>query len=135
MPGIFHHLLLPDLRLMLQENDEYGLKEFCDALYAVDAAEVLQGLDNPADAEQVLSHGSIEKQAEIFSFIEPAQQIELVEAMDRQHLSRIIEAMAPDDRVALLEHLDEERVEAILPLVAQAERAPHRDAPTGRPGR
>lgn len=122
MPGIFHHLLLPDLRLMLLENDEYGLKEFCDALYAVDAAEVLQGLDNPADAEKVLSHGSIEKQAEIFSFIEPTQQIELVEAMDRQHLSKIIEAMAPDDRVDLLEHLDEERVEAILPLVAQVER-------------
>jgi magnesium transporter len=122
MPGIFHHLLLPDLRLMLQENDGQGLKEFCEALYPVDAAEVLQGLDNPTDAEKVLSHGSIERQAEIFSFIEPAQQIELVEAMNREHLSKIIEAMAPDDRVSLLEHLDEERVEAILPLVAQAER-------------
>lgn len=122
MPGIFHHLLLPDLRLMLQENDGHGLKEFCEALYPVDAAEVLHGLDNPAEAEKVLSHGSIEKQAEIFSFIDPAQQIELVEAMDRQHLSKIIEAMAPDDRVQLLEHLDEERVEAILPLVAQVER-------------
>jgi magnesium transporter len=122
MPGIFHHLLLPDLRLMLQENDAYGLREFCDALLPADAAEVLQGLDNPADAEKVLLHGPIEKQAEIFSFIEPTQQIELVEAMDRQHLSKIIEAMAPDDRVDLLEHLDEERIEAILPLVAQVER-------------
>lgn len=119
--GIYHHLLQPDLRLMLQENDELGLKEFCAALYPVVIAEVLQGLD-PAEADKVLAHGSMERQAEIFSFIDPVQQIELVEAMDRAHLSRLIEAMAPDDRVDLLEHLDEDHVEAILPLVAQAER-------------
>jgi magnesium transporter len=119
--GIYHHLLLPDLRLMLQENDQHGLREFCEALNPVVTAEVLQGLDSE-EARQVLSYGSIEKQAEIFSFIEPAKQIELVEAMQREHLSKLIEAMAPDDRVDLLEHLDEDHVEAILPLIAQAER-------------
>lgn len=121
-PGIFHDLLLPDLRLMLLEDDGHGMKEFCEALYPVDAAEVLQGLESPADFERVLSHGSLEKQAEIFSFIEPTKQVDLVESMNRQHLSKIIEAMAADDRVDLLEHLDEEHVEAILPLIAQAER-------------
>jgi magnesium transporter len=119
--GIYHHLLLPDLRLMLQEQDRNGLAEFCEALNPVVAAEVLQGL-KPDEVLRVLSHGSIEKQAEIFSFIEPTKQIELVEAMEREHLSRLIEAMAPDDRVDLLEHLDEDHVEAILPLIAQAER-------------
>lgn len=119
--GIYHHLLLPDLRLMLQEDDAHGLKEFCEALNPVVVAEVLQGLP-PNEAQRVLSHGALECQAKIFAFIEPTKQIDLVEAMDRQHLSKLIEAMAPDDRVDLLEHLDEERVEAILPLVAQAER-------------
>lgn len=119
--GIYHHLLQPDLKLMLEENDQYGLKEFCEALNPVVVAEVLQGLES-SDAQKVLAAGSINRQAEIFSFIEPKQQIELVEAIDRGHLSKLIEAMAPDDRVDLLEHLDEEHVEAILPLVAQVER-------------
>jgi len=119
--GIYHHLLQPDLRLMLQENDQYGLKEFCDTLNPVVVAEVLQGLP-PEDAQRVLACGSVDHQAEIFAFIEPKQQIELVETMDRAQLSKLIEAMAPDDRVDMLEHLDDEHVEAILPLVAQAER-------------
>lgn len=119
--GIYHHLLQPDLKLMLLENDQYGLKEFCEALNPVVVAEVLQGLESQ-DACNVLAAGSIDRQAEIFSFIEPTQQIELVETIDRGHLSKLIEAMAPDDRVDLLEHLDEEHVDAILPLLAQVER-------------
>lgn len=119
--GIYHHLLLPDLQLMLQENDVTGLQEFTEALNPVVVAEVLQGL-SPDEAQRVLFHASVEKQAEIFSFIEPAVQIDLVDSMERQPLSKLIEAMAPDDRVDLLEHLDEDRVEAILPLIAQVER-------------
>jgi magnesium transporter len=119
--GFYHHLLLPDLRLMLQEEDQRGLTEFCDALNPVVAAEVLEGLE-PQEARAVLSQAPLAKQAEIFSFIDPAAQIELVGAMERQQLSKLIEAMAPDDRVDLLEHLEEEQVEAILPLIAQAER-------------
>ncbi len=119
--GIYHDLLQPDLRLMLQENDQFGLQEFCEALNPVVVAEVLEGLE-PKQAERVLSQAGLERQAEIFSFVEPVQQIELVSAMDRQHLSKLIEVMAPDDRVDLLEHLDEEQVEALLPLVAQVER-------------
>ena len=65
---------------------------------------------------------NIDRQAEILEFIEPHQQLELVDAIDRKHLSQLIEAMSADDRVDLLEHMDEERVEQILPLIAQAER-------------
>ena len=61
-------------------------------------------------------------QAEIFECIEPKQQIELVASVDREHLSKLIEAMSADDRVALLEHMNEEQIEALLPLIAQAER-------------
>jgi magnesium transporter len=119
--GIYHHLLQPDLRLMLHENDEIGLHEFCEALYPVVVAEVLDGI--PVDeAWRVLNACRIERQAEIFEFIEPPQQLALVQGLDRKHLSKLIEVMAPDDRVDLLEHMDEEQVEQLLPLVAQAER-------------
>jgi len=119
--GIYHHLLQPDLRMMLQEDDELGLQEFCDALYPVVVAEVLEGLD-VQEAWRVLKSCSIARQAEILAFIEPQQQLELVDAIDRTHLSKLIEEMSSDDRVDLLEHLDEDRIEQILPLIAQAER-------------
>ena len=118
---VYNPLLQPDLRLMLSENDELGLQQFCDVLNPVIVAEVLQGL-GPADVWRVLSSTGIERQAEIFELIEPSQQIELVGSIDRQHLSQLVEAMSPDDRVDLLEHMDEEQLEALLPLIAQAER-------------
>jgi magnesium transporter len=119
--GIYQHLLLPDLRLMLQENDADGLKEFCEALYPVVVAEVLEGMD-VGEAWRVLNSCSIERQAEIFEFIDPPQQLEMVQEVDRKQLSKLIEVMAPDDRVDLLEHLDADQIEELLPLVAQAER-------------
>ncbi len=118
---VYNPLLQPDLRLMLFENDELGLQQFCEVLNPVIIAEVLLGLE-PSDTWRVLSSTGIERQAEIFEQIEPDQQIELVGSIDRQHLSQLVEAMSPDDRVDLLEHMDEEQLEALLPLIAQAER-------------
>lgn len=119
--GIYHHLLQPDLRMMLQEDDEFGMHEFCEALYPVVIAEVLEGM-SPDEAWRVLKTCSIPRQAEILEFIEPNQQVELVEVIERPHLSKLLEEMSADDRVDLLEHMDDEQVEQILPLIAQAER-------------
>lgn len=114
-------LLQPDLKLMLIEDDEVGMQQFCEVLNPVIVAEVLHGLDSKS-TWRVLSASPMERQAEIFEMIEPDQQIELVSSIDREHLSKLIEAMAPDDRVDLLEHMDEEQLESLLPLIAQAER-------------
>jgi len=114
-------LLQPDLKLMLLEDDQVGLQQFCEVLNPVIVAEVLQGME-PEDAWRVLSATDVQRQAEIFEFVDPVQQTELVESVDRQHLSKLIEAMSPDDRVDLLEHMDERQLESLLPLIAQAER-------------
>src|SRR5690606_1742547 len=50
-------------------------------------------------------------------------QIQLVDVIDRQNLSQLIEAMAPDDRADLLGRVDPDRVENLLPLIAKAERS------------
>ncbi|MED5400428.1 MAG: magnesium transporter [Planctomycetota bacterium] len=114
-------LLLPDLRELLDADDVVGLAEFCEALHPAAVAEVLEGLE--ADKSwKVLSSCSPVRQAEIFSFIDLPDQLELVETVPREQFSRLIEEMAPDDRVDLLERLDPERVDNLLPMVAQAER-------------
>ena len=119
---MYGQLLLPDLRMMLLDEDLDGLREFCDALHPAATAEVLESL-NSTEVWQVLSHCSLTRQAEIFQFLGLAQQVELVEHINRERLSRLLEEMAPDDRVDLLERMDTQRVERLLPLIAAAERS------------
>ena len=113
---------MPDLIQMIQENDDQGLREFCEALYPGVVAEILTDLE-PDEAWNVLEHAKPEVQGEIFPFFELHFQIALVDLIGPKPLSRIIEEMSPDDRVDLLERMDPEHVESILRLVAQAERS------------
>ncbi len=117
-----YQFLLLDLQLMLAENDEQGMREFCEALFPAASAEILLEV-SPEEAWRVLSLCDIQRLVEIFAYFSLPFQVELVHLMDRTHLSRLLEEMAPDDRVDLLERLDPDHVESILPLVAQAERA------------
>ena len=119
---MYNPLLLPDLRLMLEENDEKGMAAFCEVLHPASIAEVFEGLE-PQDVWRVISTCEIERRAELFEFLDRSVQEELVEIIDREQLSKLLEHMSPDERVDLLEELDEEHVESLLPLIAKAERA------------
>ncbi len=119
---MYNQLMLPDLRLMLAENNARELSEFCDVLHPAVTAEILEGL-TPTEVWTVLSHTGLPRQVEIFEFMSLPQQIALVEDMDKKHLSRLLEAMSADDRVDLLNQMEPERVEKLLPLIAQAERS------------
>ncbi|HBL45908.1 MAG TPA: magnesium transporter, partial [Planctomycetaceae bacterium] len=119
---MYGRLLLPELRILMDEGDHAGVKEFCEALYPAVTAEILAELDSQ-NVWQVLSCCDPQKQAEIFQFLPLPQQIEIVGVIERGPLSRLIEEMAPDDRVDLLTRMDDEHVEELLPLMAQAERS------------
>ncbi|WP_339746425.1 magnesium transporter [uncultured Rubinisphaera sp.] len=119
---MYNTLLLPDLRLMIIENDEKAMREFCEVLFPAVTAELLAELP-PEDALTVLSKCGLERRAEIFGYLPLGFQISLVEKMERKPLSKLVQEMAADDRVDLLEKLDPSHVETLLPLIAQAERA------------
>lgn len=115
-------LILPDLKAMLDENDERGLAEFCDVLYPAVTAEILDEL-NAREIWTVLRNCPLQRRAQIFEFLSLSRQVELVEGIERKELSPLIEEMSPDNRVDLLSRMDAERVESLLPLMAQAERS------------
>ncbi|MEX2285935.1 MAG: magnesium transporter [Planctomycetaceae bacterium] len=119
---MYNPLLLPDLRVMLEEVDAQGLSEFCNVLHPAVAAEVLEGLSSD-DIWKVLSYCPLPRQVEIFEFLSLAKQVAMVEDVDRTRLSRLLEEMSSDDRVALLNRMDPEHVERLMPMIAQAERA------------
>lgn len=118
----YSSLLLPDLRISLDENDELGMREFCLALHAAIVAEVLNELTG-RELWRVLRTCDAQHQADIFGFLNPSRQIEVVDVADRAELTKLLEEMAPDERVDFLSRLDAVHVEALLPLMTQADRA------------
>lgn len=115
-------LLKPDLLEMVEQNDQAGMREFCQTLYPALTAEILADL-RPVQIWQVLSCSEPQTQADILSFLPLPLQEALFDLIDRDSLAPLIEAMSSDNRADLLARLDDATVEAILPLVAQAERA------------
>ena len=115
-------LLGPDLRLMIEEGDDDGLRAFCEELHPAALAEVLADLDDEV-VWRVLSHCPLPRQVEIFAFLSLHRQVELVDAIGKERLSKLVAEMSSDDRVDLLSRLDPVRVESLLPLMAQADRA------------
>ena len=115
-------LLGPDLRLMIEEGDDDGLRAFCEELHPAALAEVLADLDDEI-VWRVLSHCGLARQVEIFAFLSLHRQVELVDAIGKERLSKLVAEMSSDDRVDLLSRLDPVRVENLLPLMAQADRA------------
>jgi len=114
-------LYLPELREMLQERDEHGLREFCTALHPGRTADYMQGLD-PDEAWEVLQYAEPSLRSEIFSYFDHDLQIAIIEREDRKEIAQLIAELAPDDRVDILENVDEQIVEELMPLLPQEER-------------
>ena len=121
MPDVYSSLILPDVRLMVQEEDRHGLTEFCRVLHPAVAASILEELE-PREVWTVLDHAELRLRVEIFEYIALRHQTEMVAELDKRRLSELLEEMSPDDRVDLLSRMPHDRVEDLLPLIAQAER-------------
>ena len=121
MLDVYSSLILPDVRLMVQEEDRHGLTEFCQVLHPAVVASILEDLE-PREVWVVLDHAELRLRVEIFEYIALRHQTEMVEELDKRRLSELLEEMSPDDRVDLLSRMPQDRVEDLLPLIAQAER-------------
>ncbi len=118
---IANPLLLPEIRQMIAEKDEQGLSEIMNELHPASIAEFAEGLTDE-ETWELLSHGGEHRQALVFPFFSPEKEVELVEGIGREQMSKLLEAMPHDDRVDLLKQCDEGTVDSLLPLIAKADR-------------
>jgi magnesium transporter len=118
---MFNTLLLPELREMLSTGDDAELSAVMTELHSATIADFSEGL-SVEETWQLLDHASVDRQAEVFSFFPLDKQVEMVEGVGRERLSKLLEAMHPDDRVDLLKRLNPEIVESLMPLLTKAER-------------
>jgi magnesium transporter len=115
-------LFTPEVRLLLQENDTAGMKEFCESLHPATVAESLTGDLSPEQVWKFLESTSIRHQAAVFEYFPIEWQVKMVEGTGRQHMARLIEQMSPDDRADLLRRLMPRVAESLLRLVDEADR-------------
>lgn len=121
MQDAYQTLILPDIRLMLEEGDLQGLAAFCGVVHPASVAEILEELEDP-QIWTILDHAGDQLRVEIFEYLSLKRQTELVESLDSSRLSHLLEWMSADDRVDLLSRLPEVRREDALRMIAQAER-------------
>ena len=114
-------LLAPDLRELVEEQDELGLRDFFNSHHPATAAELLEDLE-PEEALYVLRQLDPRPRAELFSYLEAPLQDALVARMDREAVADLLTAMRHDERADLASRLPQERVDVILPLLARVER-------------
>jgi magnesium transporter len=117
-----HMLFGPEVREMLEENNDAGMRVFLEELHPATVAETLSG---DLDVEQVwrfLSHTSIRNQAGVFEYFPIDWQVKMVEGAGKERMARLIEQMSHDDRVDLLRRLMPRVAENLLRLVDEADR-------------
>jgi magnesium transporter len=117
-----HVLFGPEVRQMLEENNDAGMRVFLEELHPATVAETLSG---DLDVEQVwrfLAHTSIRNQAAIFEYFPIDWQVKMVEGAGKERMARLIEQMSHDDRVDLLRRLMPRVAESLLRLVDEADR-------------
>ena len=114
-------LLAPDLKELIAERDEHGLRDFFNFHHPATAAELLEDLE-PEEILYILKLLDARPRAEVFTYLEPRLQDALVEVLDRESVAALLSEMRHDERADLVTRLPEERVEQILPLLARVER-------------
>src|SRR5262245_55092921 len=117
-----HVLFGPEVRMMLEENDEAEMKAFLENLHPATVAETLTGELDIDQVWKILKHTSIKNQAAIFEYFPIEWQVKMVEGTGREHMAHLIEQMSHDDRVDLMRRLLPRVAESLLRLVDEADR-------------
>src|SRR3954454_11853331 len=117
-----HTLFSPEIRLMLEEKDEEGLRVFLESLHPATVAETLTEGFDVETIWAILRKTNIRNQAAIFEYFPIDWQVRMVEGVGREHMAHLIEQMSHDDRVDLLRRLAAPVAESLLRLVDEADR-------------
>ncbi len=116
-----HPLFGPDVKMMLEERNPPGLREFCESLHPATVAETLDDDFTPEQIWEVISPANIRTQASIFEYLPPPLQVEMAEKA-RPQMGQLLMKMSHDDRVDLLRRLPGRVAETVMRLVDEADR-------------
>ncbi|HKM38086.1 MAG TPA: CBS domain-containing protein, partial [Thiopseudomonas sp.] len=114
-----HNNLALVLSDAIQSNNFDNALAAIKSLHSVDLADVLEQLE-PSLAWRLLER--LPERAEVFTFIEPEQQVRLAREFPRATLAKLVSEMPADERTDLFKRFDQNQRDLLLPALAHAER-------------
>ena len=110
-----------DIRNLITSGNAKSLKTYCESSHPVVVAEMISSLTT-GEAWDVLRHADYQTRSDIFSHLNDELQVDIIGALGRGDIARLLADMPPDDRADVFKLLPEDRREEVLPAIAQAER-------------
>ncbi len=107
---------------LLAAEDDRGLSAFLDKLHPADVAEVVEELDEPAQA-RLFALLDDERAALVLQEMDPEAQVPLLRRLDPGRAGRIVREMSDDDLADLLGEVKPDEAHGLLELMPEAEAA------------
>jgi magnesium transporter len=128
-----HPLLVPDLRELIRDGEEAGLRDFLAEYHPRRVSELMEDLDTQ-DGDALFKVLPPRSRAQVLTYLDDETQSRMVQAMPPSESAELLHLMSHDERADLVNRLDEEVVDPILPFLAQAEREDIRRLASYEPG-
>lgn len=105
----------------LEKDDIQSIKELLQDMHPADIAENLRYLDNKAKHDVFNSLG-LYKAAKVMRELEEVDyisELELLNGLSKEQISKLIEVMAPDDAADILSDMPEKKAEEVLGMIEE----------------
>ena len=106
---------------LFEARDFDTLRERLPEEHPADIAALIEELD-PPDAWSFLDIMPLDRQAEVFAYLDHEVQADLANAVPRSRVAAMITEMNADDRADMFNELSDAQRDALLPALSQAER-------------
>ncbi len=114
-------LLAPEIKTLIDARDFVALRQTFADWAPADVAEVI--VDLPEDDRVIIFRVlPAALAADVFEYLEPETQQELLRAMAHEQVVAILNEMSPDDRTALLEEMPSAAARQLIQLLTPEER-------------
>jgi len=115
------HLLIPEVRELLQEGRREDLLSVLQEMHPTDAASILNAL-TVEEIAQVLAILPTDQERDVFGYLEPEVQEQYILGAGRERVKNVLQLMLSDDRAAFLDRLDPRVRDQLIPMLPHAAR-------------
>ncbi|HEX5050921.1 MAG TPA: magnesium transporter [Planctomycetota bacterium] len=115
------HLLIPEVRELLQDGKREDLLSVLQDMHPTDAASILSAL-SVDEIATVLAMLPPDQERDVFGYLEPDVQEQYVAGAGRERVKNVLRLMLSDDRAAFLDRLDPRVRDQLIPMLPNAAR-------------
>ena len=115
------HLLIPEVRELLQEGNKEDLLSVLQEMHPTDAAAILSAL-TVDEIALILAMLPPDQERDIFGYLEPDVQELYAAGAGRERVKNVLQSMLSDDRAEFLDRLEPRVRDQLIPMLPNAAR-------------